>query len=65
MKKSLISYNEAVKLEKSQVKDLYRKYINSSQVDLIASFGFGNELIEMAKGCYLYTKDEKKIREFR
>ncbi len=61
MKNNLISYEEALELEKNQVKDLYRKFINSSQVDLISSFGFGNELIEKAKGCYLFTKDGKKI----
>tara|TARA_B100000780_G_C21126545_1_gene457316 strand:- start:2947 stop:4374 length:1428 start_codon:yes stop_codon:yes gene_type:complete len=61
MDKKLITYKESLKLNKDQVTDLYRKYINSAQVDLISSFGFGNELIDRAKGCYLYTKNGKKI----
>ena len=29
----------------NQVWDLYRKYVNNSQVDLISKFGFGKDLV--------------------
>ena len=58
---NLISYIDAIELNNNQVTQLYRKYINSSQVDLISSFGFGNDEVEWAKGCYIYTKCGKKI----
>ncbi|WP_375735797.1 aspartate aminotransferase family protein [Polymorphospora lycopeni] len=43
---------------------MYRKYINSSQVNLMTSFGFGRELIDHAEGSYIYTRDGRRILDF-
>ena len=57
----LLSYQDALNISQEKTFELYRSYINSSQVDLISSFGFGNDEVEYAKGCYIYTKCGKKI----
>ncbi len=44
--------------------DLYRKYVNNSQVDLISKFGFGNDLAVRADKNFIYTKSGKKIYDF-
>lgn len=44
--------------------DLYRKYVNNSQVDLIASFGFGKDTVKKSQGLFIYTNNEKKIYDF-
>lgn len=61
MTNQLLSYQDALNLSQEKTFELYRKYINSSQVNLISSFGFGNDKVEYAKGCYIYTKCGKKI----
>ena len=38
--------------------------MNSSRVDLLSSFGFGNELASYSEGAYVYTKSRKKILDF-
>ena len=63
-KKKFYSVDDCQKLNIDQVHELYRKYINSSQVDLISSFGFGRELVEKSEGAYIYTKSNKKILDF-
>ncbi len=60
----LISVQEAEKLGVREVHDLYRRYVNKSQVDLMSSFGFGRELIDRAEGAYVYTKDGRRILDF-
>ena len=44
----------------NQVWDLYRKYVNNSQVDLISKFGFGKDLVVKSEGNIIYTKNGKK-----
>ena len=61
MKNNLISYHGAEELSQAQTTKLYKKYINTVQVDLITSFGFGNDKVRWAKGCYIYTTNGKKI----
>ena len=48
----------------NQVWDLYRKYVNNSQVDLISKFGFGKDLVVKSEGNIIYTKNGKKIYDF-
>lgn len=48
----------------NQVWDLYRKYVNNSQVDLISKFGFGKDLVLKSEGNIIYTKNGKKIYDF-
>ena len=44
--------------------NLYRKYVNNSQVDLISKFGFGNDLAVRADKNFIFTKSGKKIYDF-
>ena len=60
----LYNIDDAEKFSMAQVQDLYKSYINSSQVELISSFGFGNDLVEKSEGLYIYTKNGKKILDF-
>ena len=47
-----------------QVWDLYRKYVNNSQVDLISKFGFGQDIGLKAEKNFIFTKSGKKIYDF-
>ncbi|WP_101256317.1 aspartate aminotransferase family protein [Streptomyces barkulensis] len=60
----LVSLEEAEKLDVEEVHELYRTYINKSQVRLMTSFGFGRELVDHAEGAYIYTRDGRKILDF-
>lgn len=60
----LISLEEAEKLDVEDVHELYRTYINKSQVRLMTSFGFGRELVDYAEGAYVHTRDGRKILDF-
>ena len=62
--KKLYSINEAENFKIEDIWDLYRKYVNNSQVDLISSFGFGNDTVKKAEGIYIYTNNGKKIYDF-
>ena len=46
MNSELLSYQDALNLSHEKTFEFYRQYINSSQVDLISSFGFGNDEVE-------------------
>jgi putrescine aminotransferase len=60
----LITVDECETLTTSQVHSMYRKHINPSQVSLMKSFGFGQELAESAEGCWIYTRDGRRILDF-
>jgi putrescine aminotransferase len=60
----LISVEQAEQLSVREVHDLYRQYVNRSQVGLMTSFGFGRELIDHAEGAYVHTKDGRRILDF-
>ena len=62
--KKLYSIEEAENFKIDDIWALYRKYVNNSQVDLISSFGFGNDTVKKAEGIYIYTTDGKKIYDF-
>ena len=62
--KKLYSIKDAENLPIENVWELYRKYVNNSQVDLISSFGFGKDTVEKSEGIYIYTKNGKKIFDF-
>lgn len=66
MKKNskLLSYEDSLKLNISEVKDYYKKFINKSQVDFFSSFGFGNDLISNATNNSLTTQQGEKILDF-
>ena len=62
--KKLYSLDDIENLSIDDIFDLYKKYVNFSQVDLISSFGFGQDLVEKAEAMYIYTKNGKKILDF-
>ena len=59
--KKLLSISDAENLTMEQVWSLYRKYISSSQVQLLGTFSPGRELVDYAEGCYIFLKSGKKI----
>lgn len=46
-----------------EIHDLYKKYISKSQVDLISSFKFGNEIPSHAEGIKIFT-DKREVYDF-
>ena len=62
--KKLLSVEDAENLDIKEVHKLYKKYISKSQVELIGSFGFGNDLVDYAEGSYIYLKNGKRITDF-
>ena len=60
----LFSLEEASNFKIEQIHALYREYVNSSRVDLLSVFGFGNEVVERAEGLYIYTSQGRKIYDF-
>jgi putrescine aminotransferase len=61
--RTLIGIDEAERLSVESVHDMYREYVNSAQVRLMTSFGFGHDLIDHAEGNYLYTTDGRRIMD--
>ena len=55
---ALLTVADAEALSIDKVHDLYRAHVNSSQVTLMTSFGFGRELVDHAEGAYLYMRDK-------
>ncbi|MGY9006987.1 MAG: aminotransferase class III-fold pyridoxal phosphate-dependent enzyme [Alphaproteobacteria bacterium] len=60
----LFSLNDCDQFSIDEIWDHYRHYVSGSQVDLIASFGFGRDIAGRAEGCYIYTKSGRKILDF-
>tara|TARA_Y100000816_G_C26095202_1_gene579431 strand:- start:542 stop:1948 length:1407 start_codon:yes stop_codon:yes gene_type:complete len=61
---NLIKSNEVEKLQINDIKKLYEDYVSKSQVKLLSSFEFGNDVPSTAKGSYIYTQKGKKILDF-
>lgn len=57
----LFTVEQAEQLDVAQVHDLYRAYVNKSQVSLMTSFGFGRELVDHAQGAYIHLKDGRRV----
>ena len=55
----LYSYEDCLNLNIKDLHRAYKKNINNSQVKLISSFGFGNDIPTHAKGSYIYIKKKK------
>ncbi|TBL29782.1 aspartate aminotransferase family protein [Verrucosispora sp. SN26_14.1] len=58
---NLVSVEECERFTVREVHDLYRRYVNASQVNLMTSFGFGRELVERAEGAYLTLRDGRRV----
>lgn len=62
--KKLYSIEESENFKIDDIWNLYKKYVNNSQVDLISSFDFDKDTIKKAEGIYIYTNDGKNIYYF-
>ncbi len=62
--KQLLSVEDCDYLDIDLVHDLHRKYVNSSRVDLLKIFEFGNELASHAEGTKIFLKNGKTILDF-
>ncbi|WP_103336540.1 aspartate aminotransferase family protein [Amycolatopsis sp. CA-126428] len=60
----LITLEQAERLDVDEVHELYRQYVNKSQVKLMTSFGFGRELVDRAEGAHLHTRDGRTVLDF-
>ena len=45
----------------SEIKHLYKNYINPEQVNIYNAFDYNDDIFEKAEGVYIFTKDGKKI----
>ena len=45
----------------SEIKQLYKDYINPEQVNIYNAFDYNDDIFEKAEGVYIFTKDGKKI----
>jgi putrescine aminotransferase len=61
---NLFSWEECRELDISKIHELYRNYVNSGQVDLISTFGFGRTASRKAEGMYIHTVDGRTILDF-
>ena len=57
----LFNYHDCLNLNISQIKKSISKNINSSQVKLISSFSFGNEVPLKAEGVFIQTNKRKVL----
>ncbi len=59
--KNLITLNDVDSLSIDQIKKIYENHISKTQSDLFSRFNFGSDLIASASGCYLITREGRKI----
>lgn len=60
----LMTIDDCETLTAKEVHRLYRSYVNKSQVTLMTGFGFGRELVDRAEGCWIHTRDGRRILDF-
>ena len=60
----LLTWEECAEFDIEAIQQLYREYVNASQVKLIGSFGFGRTVAVSAEGMYIYTADGRRILDF-
>jgi acetylornithine/succinyldiaminopimelate/putrescine aminotransferase len=60
----LIDARACEDLSIDEVHDLYRRYVSRSQVSLLGSFGFGRELVDHARGCWITLRDGRRVLDF-
>lgn len=60
----LLSVDDCSKLSAEDAQELYRRFVNPGQVDLLTSFGFGQTLATRAEGMVVETQDGRRILDF-
>lgn len=63
-KHPLYRVEDCDRLDIAEVHGLVRQYVNAARVDLLATFEFGNELVDWAEGAWIHTKTGKSILDF-
>jgi len=58
------SLNEIENLSINDVHDLYKKYVNEGQINLLSSFSPARLLVDRSEGQYIYLRDGRKISDF-
>lgn len=61
MKNKLLTVDECDNLSTDELKEIYRRHISPSLVEVLDSFSFADETIESAEGVWLKTKEGKNI----
>ncbi len=62
--RDLYTWEQCAEFDIGKIHDLYKEYVNKSQVNLIGSFGFGRGAVVRAEGMYIYTSDGNQILDF-
>ena len=57
----IITLEQSYNLKSTEIKELYRECVSSELIELFDFFSFSNDVPKKALGCYIYTKDGKKI----
>lgn len=57
----LISLDDVESLSIDEVQDLYAKFISGSQTRTYSRFAFGREMASSAEGCYITTRNGRRI----
>jgi putrescine aminotransferase len=61
---SLISWRQCEDLPIDDIWNLYRKFVNKSQAEILSSFGFGRERVRSASGCTIVTVKGRELLDF-
>lgn len=61
MNNKILTVDDCEKLSTEELKEIYRRHISPSLVEVLDSFSFADETIESAEGVWLYTKSGNKI----
>lgn len=64
MDENLFSVDQIEQLSIKEVHDLYKKYVNPGQVELISAFGFGWDQVEYAEEEKIVLKSGRTIYDF-
>lgn len=63
-KPELYSWQDCLDFKIEDIYDLYSKFVNKGQAELIRSFGFGRLVAESAEGIFINTKEGRRIYDF-
>ncbi len=60
----LYTWQECAELDAATTRELYRQYVNGSQVDLLGLFEFGRDVAVSAEGMYISTASGRRVLDF-
>ena len=62
--KDLPTYDDCINLNINEIHDLYKNFVNPGQVEFLASFGPGRNVVDKAQGVRIWEKSGKIILDF-